>query len=65
VDLSFAYAIGKVADDVAETPIGAVAAAMSDAAVANAARYIGLGASAVFLVSFLASFLCKDTLTDE
>jgi hypothetical protein len=51
VDLSVAYAIGKVVDDVAETPIRAVAAAMSDAAVANTARYFGLGASAVFLVT--------------
>jgi hypothetical protein len=51
VDLSLAYAIGKVVDDVAETPIRAVGAAMSDAAVANTARYFGLGASAVFLVT--------------
>ena len=51
VDLSIAYAVGKVTDDIAETPIRAVGAAMSDAAVANAARYFGLGASAVFLVT--------------
>jgi hypothetical protein len=51
VDLSIAYAIGKLSDDVAETPIRAVGAAMSDAAVANAARYFGLGASAVFLLT--------------
>jgi hypothetical protein len=51
VDLSIAYAVGKVTDDVAETPIRAIGAAMSDAAVANAARYFGLGASAVFLVT--------------
>lgn len=51
VDLTIAYAIGKVADDLAETPIRAVGAAMSDAAVANAARYFGLGASAMFLVT--------------
>jgi hypothetical protein len=51
VDLSIAYALGKVTDDIAETPIRAVGAAMSDAAVANAARYFGLGASAVFLVT--------------
>jgi hypothetical protein len=49
--LGIAYAVGKVTDDVAETPIRAVGAAMSDAAVANAARYFGLGASAVFLVT--------------
>ena len=51
VDLSIAYALGKVADDIAETPIRAVGAAMSDAAIANAARYFGRGASAVFLVT--------------
>jgi len=51
VDLSIAYAIGKVTDDIAETPIRAIVATMSDAAVANAARYFGLGASAVFLVT--------------
>jgi hypothetical protein len=51
VDLGIAYAVGKVTDDLAETPIRAVGAAMSDAAVANAARYFGLGASAVFLVT--------------
>jgi hypothetical protein len=51
VDLSIAYAVGKVTDDIAETPIRAVGAAMSDAAVANAARYFGLGASAAFLVT--------------
>ncbi|MCU1241045.1 MAG: hypothetical protein JWO71_1771 [Candidatus Acidoferrum typicum] len=51
VDLGIAYALGKVTDDLAETPIRAVAAAMSDAAAANAARYFGLGASAVFLIT--------------
>jgi hypothetical protein len=51
VDLSIAFALGKVTDDLAETPIRAVGAAMSNAAVANAARYFGLGASAVFLVT--------------
>lgn len=51
VDLSIAYALGKVTDDLAETPIRAVGAAMSNAAVANAARYFGLGSSAVFLVT--------------
>jgi len=49
--LSIAYAVGKVTDDIAETPIRAIGAAMSDAAVANAARYFGLGASAEFLVT--------------
>ncbi len=51
VDLSIAYAIGKVTDDIAETPIRAIVATLSDAAIANAARYFGLGASAVFLVT--------------
>jgi hypothetical protein len=51
VDLSIAYALGKLTDDLAEAPIRAVGAAMSNAAAANAARYFGLGASAVFLVT--------------
>ncbi|HKW32234.1 MAG TPA: hypothetical protein VJN92_04470 [Candidatus Acidoferrum sp.] len=51
VDLGYAYTIGKVADDVAEAPIRAAGAVMSDAAVANAARYFGLGGSAIFLVT--------------
>ena len=51
VDIGYAYFIGKVSDDIAETPIRAIGAAMSDAAVANAARYFGLGASAVFLIT--------------
>ena len=51
VDIGYAYLIGKVSDDIAETPIRAIGAAMSDAAVANAARYVGLGASAVFLIT--------------
>jgi len=51
VDLGIAYTVGKVTDDIAETPIRAVGAAMSDAAVANAARYFGLGASVAFLIT--------------
>ena len=51
VDLGIAYVLGKASDDIAETPIRAVGAAMSDAAVANAARYFGLAGSAVFLVA--------------
>src|SRR5262249_29229988 len=51
VDLGYAFAVGKVTDDIAETPIRAIGAVMSDAAVANAARYFGLGASAIFLVT--------------
>lgn len=51
VDLGIAYALGKATDDIAETPIRAVGAAMSDAAVANAARYFGIAGSAAFLVT--------------
>jgi len=51
VDLGITYALGKAADDIAETPIRAIGAGMGDAAVANAARYCGLGASAIFLVT--------------
>jgi len=51
VDVSIAYAVGKVTDDIAETPIRAIGAATSNAAVANAARYFGLSASAAFLVT--------------
>jgi hypothetical protein len=51
VDLGYAYAIGKVSDDISETPIRAIGAAMSDAAVANAARYVGLGTATIFLVT--------------
>lgn len=51
MDLGIAYTLGKGVDDLAETPIRAVGATMSDAAVANAARYFGLGASAIFLVT--------------
>lgn len=51
VDLGIAYVVGKASDDIAETPIRAVGAAMSDAAVANAARYFGLAGSAIFLVT--------------
>jgi hypothetical protein len=51
VDIGYAYFIGKVSDDIAETPIRAIGAAMSDAAVANAARYVGLGSSLVFLIT--------------
>jgi hypothetical protein len=51
VDLGIAYAVGKLSDDLAETPIRAIGTAMSDAAVANAARYFGLGASAAFLIT--------------
>jgi hypothetical protein len=51
VDIGYAYFVGKVSDDIAETPIRAIGAAMSDAAVANAARYVGLGSSLVFLIT--------------
>jgi hypothetical protein len=51
VDLGYAYALGKVSDDIAETPIRAIGAGMSNAAVANAARYAGLGTSVAFLLT--------------
>jgi hypothetical protein len=51
IDLGYAYALGKVSDDIAETPIRAMGASMSDAAVANAARYVGLGTSVAFLLT--------------
>jgi hypothetical protein len=51
VDISYGYFLGKLSDDVAETPIRAIGASMSDAAVANAARYFGLGSSLVFLIT--------------
>jgi hypothetical protein len=51
VDLGMSYALGKVSDDLAETPIRALGASMSDAAVANAARYVGLAGALTFLVT--------------
>jgi hypothetical protein len=51
VDISYGYFLGKLSDDVAETPIRAIGASMSDAAVANAARYFGLGSSLAFLIT--------------
>jgi len=51
VELGYAWAIGKVSDDIAEAPIRAIGASMSDAAVANAARYVGLGTSLAFLLT--------------
>jgi hypothetical protein len=51
VDLGYAYALGKVSDDIAETPIRAIGASMSNAAVANAARYVDLGSSLAFLLT--------------
>ena len=51
LDLGYAYAIGKISDDISETPIRAIGASMSDAAVANAARWVGLGTSLAFLVT--------------
>jgi len=50
VDLGMSYAIGKATDDIAETPIRAIGASMSDAAVANAARYFGLASAAAYLI---------------
>jgi hypothetical protein len=51
LDISYGYFLGKLSDDIAETPIRAIGASMSDAAVANAARYFGLGSSLVFLIT--------------
>jgi hypothetical protein len=51
VDLGYAYALGKATDDISETPIRAIGASMSNAAVANAARYVGLGSSLAFLIT--------------
>jgi hypothetical protein len=51
VDLGYSYFLGKIADDISETPIRAIGASMSDAAVANAARYVGLGTSVAFLIT--------------
>jgi hypothetical protein len=51
VDISYGYFLGKLSDDVAETPIRAIGASMSDGAVVNAARYFGLGSSLVFLIT--------------
>ena len=51
VDLGYSYFLGKISDDLSETPIRAIGASMSDAAVANAARYVGLGTSVAFLIT--------------
>jgi hypothetical protein len=51
VDLGYAYFLGKISDDISETPIRAIGASMGDAAVANAARYVGLGTSLAFLIT--------------
>src|SRR5436309_3173870 len=51
VDLGYSYFLGKISDDISETPIRAIGATMSDAAVANAARYVGLGTSLAFLLT--------------
>jgi hypothetical protein len=51
VDIGYAYLFGKISDDLSETPIRALGAGMSDAAVANAARYVGFGAATVFLLT--------------
>jgi len=51
VDLGYSYFLGKISDDISETPIHAIGASMSDAAVANAARYVGLGTSLAFLIT--------------
>jgi hypothetical protein len=51
VDLGYACALGKISDDISEAPIRAIGATMGDAAVANAARYVGLGTAVAFLIT--------------
>jgi hypothetical protein len=51
IDLGYAYFVGKIADDVSEAPIRAVGGVMSDAALANAARYVGITTSVAFLIT--------------
>jgi hypothetical protein len=51
VDIGLGYAFGKIADDLSEAPIRAIAAGMGDASVATAARYVGLGTASVFLIT--------------
>jgi hypothetical protein len=50
-DIAFGYAFGKIADDLSEAPIRAIAAGMSNASVATAARYVGFGTASVFLIT--------------
>lgn len=49
--MGYSYFLGKISDDISETPIRAIGASMSDAAVASAARYVGLGTSLAFLIT--------------
>jgi hypothetical protein len=51
VDIGMGYAFGKIADDLSEAPIRAIAAGMGDASVATAARYVGFGTASVFLIT--------------
>jgi len=51
VDLGYAYFLGSVSDDTSEAPLHAIGTSMSDAAVANAAQWVGLGASLTFLLT--------------
>lgn len=51
VDIALGYAFGKIADDLSEAPIRAIAAGMGDASVATAARYVGFGTASVFLIT--------------
>jgi hypothetical protein len=51
VDVGFGYAFGKIADDLSEAPIRAIAAGMGNASVASAARYVGFGTASVFLIT--------------
>ena len=51
VDIGMGYAFGKIADDLSEAPIRAIAAGMGDASVATVARYVGFGTASVFLIT--------------
>lgn len=50
-DVGIGYALGKLADDVSEAPIRAIAAGVGDASVAATARYFGLGTASIFLLT--------------
>lgn len=51
VDVGIGYAVGKVADDLSEAPMRAIAAGISDASAATAARYMGFGTASIFLIT--------------
>ncbi len=51
VDIGFGYTFGKIADDISEAPMRAIAAGMGNASVATAARYVGFGTASAFLIT--------------